>query len=392
MKKWFILLLALCLTGGYACAEAPLGAPQSFDLPDDASSGNLSPLPGGGFLLANRVRIGLENEPTALAYQIDSAGNIIWRLKVSTDQQWTYFADGAALDDGSFVLLQYTEMNETEDVGYTLMAVRDGEMLAMEGLETEDSTLHPALFPIAEGYFIFSGDHAQADAHGGTFHASALQFRGNDGTMKWRTVFDKHELTLTGVAAVADGYIFCGKMEVQDSGERDTQGILLKMSADGELLWLTEVPSPRWKAFADVLLLPDGDLIALGNQTLQPTADETYPSEGIIARFSPSGELRWEQAYDLDMPFLALQDILPLEEGFLVMGRNSALNPPVELLLLDAEGALLRHTRIEEGDVLLSFNVRLIEEDGKPCLLWIDEGIGESPATAHIAPIDMDAL
>ncbi len=79
------------------------------------------------------------------------------------------------------------------------------------------------------------------------------------------------------------------------------EAVLMKLNTDGDVLWHSMIGGDLHDYFSDVLLLPGGDIVAVGH-TLSFTSRRTpalnrLGSDAYAVRFSPSGVPKWTRTY-----------------------------------------------------------------------------------------------
>lgn len=400
-KSFFLVLMGMLLLAQTAVAQASfpekvLSEAFEYDVEMRVSGPYMAVPLGKGLLFGGSMRA--EESPDspskAILALMDEAGGESWRLEVPADLS-TMFSYVTALSDESVVMIQQTERPMTNDKDYfpsswNIVRAKDGHVLASDPFTPGDEQLVPRLFSASDGYFVFYGERREKDKHGGTFHVPALEMRNNDGSVRWKHVFNKNEIELQDCLQVKDGTIFVGSEEDHSNGKLDQQGIVMKVDHAGNLVWRTVVSAERWKYFMTVEQNSDGNYIALGSHTLKPTKADEYPSRATSACFSPDGDLLWEREKNPGEPMFNISSLIPLKTGFIALASDEDFGSSYSLVYLDNALDLLQEWPVaHHASMMPSIQIREAAS-GLILIECMREASGQG-STIYVTPILLEA-
>ncbi len=355
-QTWlFLTILFLLLTTPLALAEDAIEITpdiiHSYDLPDSLSAAEMLPLPDGGLLLAGSARPEGSNVSAATAVRLDADGRALWTYAPAQASR-AYFMSAVPLAEDAFVLLCQIDSKGGEVYAtWEITRVQAGEAVASEALVPGNPAVPPQLFPAEDGFYVFYGERTEKDRHGGTFHVPVLEKRDAAGSILWRHVFDQHELYFSASLPTRAGTVFFGRVEEQETGKRNTYGIAVKVSGDGEMLWATESPSTFMKNYAVAAETENGDLLAVGSHAYPLQAKiGVNPQTGVVARFSPEGALLWEKEYDLGVEAVGFGTVESTPFGCVIPAQIMDYRAPLHLLYLDEAGEIQTHFVLASDD------------------------------------------
>ena len=107
--------------------------------------------------------------------------------------------------------------------------------------------------------------------------------------------------------------------------------LLTRMDSAGNLIWDRQFTPAGTVIANDLIELPDGSLLIAGNQ-----GANFYNSDGILLKISPTGNLIWSKSY----PNFAIDCIAPLPNEVLMVGGNYRMTNLPGLMRLDTAGTL----------------------------------------------------
>lgn len=382
-----LVCLIMLLIASVAVAEISFGATEELLLPEWLTDA-IYVLEDGGFLLAGREAKRTE-DATCYCMRTDGYANELWRIQTS---KATWFIGHALLSDGSIALIQKLGDNGQ---GRNLIVVHDGVIVYDEPFSPGDEQVYPQLYPANEGFFLTYGERRQADKHRGTFHVPALEYRAEGGSILWKYIFEEHEANIKGALAVEGGHILYGETEEQETGERYTDGFVIKMDDQGNILWVQTSRSDdvRWRSYhGEGVLLEDGGFVLTGSITYL-AKDGEYPTVGLLAQFDGDGNLVWEKTYSLhDAESYAVHSLTPMDTGYLMLGEKNGYRLPTDILYVDAQGEILEtaekewDSRFEMSYTFLdnqTGGLRLIARKTPP----VGEGAANEPRMLLITPV-----
>ena len=184
-----------------------------------------------------------------------------------------------------------------------------------------------------------------------------------DGNLQWRRYFGgtSNDRSYDAIETKEGDFVLVGSSESQDvditnpKGEYDIW--VVKIDAKGNLLWQRSVGGSNYDIGTALIEAYDGDLLITG-QSYSQDKDITDPlgsSDGILLRMSNEGELKKVQNYGT-YEFDSLKDILQRADGTLVMVGYSgsgeietggALDNDIFLYYVFADGTLVNKYKID---------------------------------------------
>ncbi len=378
LKKIWALCLLLTLLAPTALAEGIVGEARVVELPVWGSS-TVVPLADGGFFMMGGEKL-RNGPPRPTAIRLDAQGNLMPDVTL-TSEELPEWLDLTLLSDGRYV------SRRGGLASWDLVIFGDQQVLSSRSIVPGNDNVWPSLLPGKNGIFAQYGESKHRDKHGGTFYVLALEYFDNDGNTLWRHTFEDHEVYFNASLPVEDGHILVGRMEEQKTGKRNDVAVIAKMSDTGELLWLTETTTKRWKYFADVVQTPDGGFITFGSHTVERKEKiGVNPSKGVIARYTQDGEPVYEREFDLGLETVWPVMLLPVEGGYLLAVKEKTYRSPMQLLYINEGGDILQELSIDPipdtqaGQILLDTyqgQCRLIQtftaDDGGQISLRITE-------------------
>jgi len=170
-----------------------------------------------------------------------------------------------------------------------------------------------------DGHYIVAGytDSESGSIVGGRGGVDALVAQiSPDGTLLgYQTFGGSGEDRFTGVAIGADGGIVAvgftdstdGDFPVTRGVDGDRDAVIVKLAADGSLLWVRAFGGSDYDYFDSVAVAADGSIVAVG-RSFSPDGDfpGTGEEHGVVVKLSGGGDLLWAKSYGgSEMDFLA---------------------------------------------------------------------------------------
>ncbi|MCB2212969.1 hypothetical protein KQI52_12725 [bacterium] len=136
---------------------------------------------------------------------------------------------------------------------------------------------------------------------------------------------------------VDDGYITVGITESTPGEQKDA--FVMRLSEDGERLWLETFGTERVERATSAVLLPDEGLVLAGLSRDNPTAND----DGWMMRIDADGNIVWWHQYGGDQADEFHWVEQTEDGGFILCGRSKSYRPPTEdyntwLVKTDADG------------------------------------------------------
>ena len=127
--------------------------------------------------------------------------------------------------------------------------------------------------------------------------------------------------------------------DTKSTGAGSFDGWLLRLDAEGRVLWERTFGGAAWDEFRALAVLPDGGVLVAGIKESTGARDR---DNGWLLRLDAEGRILWEGSFG-EPDWNALQALAPLPDGsILVAGTTSsgAVNLDAWVLRLNSEGRL----------------------------------------------------
>lgn len=384
-KRLLSLFFGLLLFALPALAEGPFLEGLEIDLhPYDLRGGELLMSAGGSLIIAGSQRA-MEGEiqPSVLL-PIDPAGEIPWHMTKHEDTPSRFYSP-LFLSDETIVVLQYTEASDTP---WVAVHVDQGTITGMQTITPGTDTFFPQLFPATDGYYVFSGARDVLEGiETITFPSLALMDQARN--VQWTHDFDDHAIYLHGVLPLADGALCYGTETILQTGNEDRVALILRIDAQGEILWRKEIPGDNWPAITELAQTPQGNYLALGIATRTAVENgEALPSRRFSLVISPEGEVISETERPAGTPTYVLRSLRPTADGFIALAANGEYGAPLQLVLLDDDGNLTQEYPIDMQDGQQPTLMLTASADGFYLVTWHGIASGSGLTGLRITPID----
>lgn len=282
----------------------------------------------GGYALAGQSYDPARDGWEAKIIALDEAGDQRWSL--SSEGQSACYTSLAQLADGSFAALLENWADVDSPASLVRIHVQEEVRAQAQPVDTIAESLPTLLYAAREGFCLQVAVNKRRDRHGGTFHEAGLEYHDLAGGMRWRHVFDQHEVMVEGVLETADAVYAYGHLEEQDTGRRGSRGMVARLDPqNGRMLWLYQSPDAQDRYYLGLTELPDGSLLAAGYQVGQE--GELRRQEPVLTCLSPGGTLLWERTrQDGGLGTVYQQAPLLLPQGLLVVRVpwRPSISPP----------------------------------------------------------------
>jgi len=154
----------------------------------------------------------------------------------------------------------------------------------------------------------------------GSVNKSFLIRTDADGNQLWRRNYGGRASAVNGAVRVAsDGGIITWSEYREDEWPNDWQQMMLtKWNAAGSIVWQKRSHLNIVTSTYDIEILPDGSFIGSGTSNLN----------GVLAKFSPTGDSLWSRTYSFTHDFHLLYDVQPTSDGgFVATGTAYRYEP-----------------------------------------------------------------
>lgn len=376
------MILSLCLAA--TCAQAgamPPGAVM-LEVPETGGLfhiGDIMPLADGSVIVGGQVqypgeyRIPYRSDYSnprdkvrndAIAMCIDPDGKVIWTIRLGDPQATNFLRPMGLLPDGR-ILMTFSADDSSFGSRFFIVGL-DGvaeEMLPWKTLAAYFTPRSMSLMP-ESGYL--GGDSSIVDDYY-DFRTGRMEYPySEDNRVMTLLDFDLNavwQIDLSPLGAQIGNY---NKMEIFDGfillGTESTAGpdmtiglapaytsVIKIDKKTGDILWqLTDEPRTNGMIGATSLVeTPDGSMLFTGAY-LAPgeTLDE---GEGLAAltKITPDGVPVWTKRYE-SMDIESMFDIIPFEDGYVMVGRRQNTLEEFTLLYVDMNGEPLGALYIDE--------------------------------------------
>ena len=276
-----------------------------------ACGADIGPQPEGG-LPSTQPDESVEQSRLTITSPEDGAVYENWQtIELATDT-----VNGATIEWHSSIdgLLGRGEMQTTRlSVGRHTISVRsdraesevDVEIIEEQTIETvvlgtpaNDRSTQVAIAPDRSFYIAgdTDGEFQQTRSEGG--QDVFVHKLDHNGIRQWTHQFGSEEHDeLNGIAAGHNGVVLVGQVRGDFLDQEHVRGfdaVVLSLNSDGEVVFTNLIGGPGDEAFSDVVILPDGDIIAVGEaESPLFTMQFTPPPTPFAVQFSPTGMIRW---------------------------------------------------------------------------------------------------
>jgi len=275
-------------------------------------------------------------------------GDILWEQTWGGDgyeQAW----DAAPLPGGEFLVFGETDSFGAGDRDFFLMKLdADGATAWVETYGTTQREWPFGLLELSSGDVLLYG--RTQDRANGPENLYALRVT-TDGDVVWEFSLSTpaSEMILDAVETEDGDIVLCVS--------RDQDPALVRLNAAGRILWNLRYDLPGWQFGSAIAPADDGFLLAgfAMAETGRRQADVW------LARVTSAGELLWQTTFGRTTEDDYAQSLLRLADGtYLVGGLGSGL----PLFLVDGNGTVLWERRLEDSAVFAAHTVIDLADDG----------------------------
>jgi len=238
----------------------------------------------GGFIVAGGTESSGAGIYDVYLVKLGSSGNVIWEKTyggVASDCGYSLLQ----LADGGFLIAGNAESFGTgnPDV-YLLKTDGDGNMVWQKTYGGAGSEYGWSLLEAGNGYII-AGEKEVAGEQGGGFAAYLLKVDA-DGDMIWEKTYGNGSTgSFYGACRVQDGYVLTGKKE--SPGGYDLYAV--RTAEDGSLVWEKTVDGTGAGSGYDVAQTRGGGLVVAGKKGIEKSS----ASEIIMLKFKPDSAQKY---------------------------------------------------------------------------------------------------
>jgi hypothetical protein len=245
------------------------------------------PAHGGGFIVGGELGTGEETDVDGFVTKVSDAGEEVWTSRFHSGEVDQVVSVAATTDGAYAVLLNADYLGEGEVTVIKLSA--EGSELWRTTVATGAVAIKVvALEDGASAVLSWAFDPLAGSS--GAFTITQLSGAGTVGTSF--TVSGDNALLPRDFARIGDGWLITGQDNIL---EQDAHATLLRLKADGELLWEKTLGGPGRDEARALSIATNGDIFLAG-----AIMSDEGKSEFYLARVSPEGDVLWERAYGDD--------------------------------------------------------------------------------------------
>lgn len=278
----------------------------------------IAPMPGGNLLAAGYTRSKSSKGGRAWWMQLDGKGKKIAEW-LDAEGQDSSLQDFAFLPDGGWVATG-SRWGGLKDKWLLWVSRFDGQgnQVWTKSYGGKQFDHGGGVVALADGSFAVLGITQSKGAGSNDLWLLKIDA---DGNKVWDRTFGGPKADLgQSLHATADGsLVVIGHTGSKGAGEAD--GWIMKLTADGDLIWEKTIGTPGYEWLMDGAVLKDGSIVALGS---------TRPKEGgkksaFIARLDKDGAVLWQQRIGAKGAAV-FNAVAQLADGRLAIGGSMAVD------------------------------------------------------------------
>jgi hypothetical protein len=249
-------------------------------------------------------------------------------------------------------------------------------------------------------YDIVQVDESHVMVTGTTYHSQTATTLGDvlvakmtlEGDIVWEMTYggDALDQGLYLEKTADDGYLILGETESAGAGKRDLY--LIRITADGDLLWERTIGGPETEWAKDMISMADGGFMILGETNSYNNDFDVY-----VVRLDADGNEVWARTLDTGANESGTAVLEAPNGDFLVMavisyaGSSSDMYRDTRLYRLDSEGNVLWNT-LYRGEDKQAGDAMAWTTDGDIVIAGLSENLSYSTALLDfwLARVDGD--
>ncbi|QQR73315.1 MAG: hypothetical protein IPJ17_17790 [Holophagales bacterium] len=245
--------------------------------------------PGGGFVVAGSTSSFGLGQPSGWVFATDAAGALLWQKAYTVaGAVGSRFDDIWRLRGGGYLLVGTIAFVETEE----------GGEIWVQRIDDSGGVVWSRRFggdPVYEGMQALERRNGELLVVGSDLDGHALLLDLDpSGNLLWQKSLDQFTVGELSVAETADGGLVLGGEQYATSGF-DRNLVVARLDAAGAPLWSRSYGSSNLEfAGRDLMVLPDGSFLVPGTTEAQIGPNEYQ--RGLLLRLSASGELLLQEA------------------------------------------------------------------------------------------------
>jgi len=276
--------------------------------------------------------------------KLDFVGNKIWQ-KVFGYGNSDLLTSIASVPSGGYVLAGRTSSKGAGSDDFWIMKIDEKGNLLWEktyGEKFEDKAEH--ILVTKNGDPLITGSQMTASS---SYIDMWIVKLNSDGDKMWDKKFGGHFRTYGKSAAeLGDKYIVAGYFEPnREEKYKEDMGLILAISAEGNLLWEKIFGGEKEDGFNNVLVTKKNEIVVTG---FTESKGKNGSEDFWTMKLNEKGEMIWEQTFG-DISSDKAESITEVEGGFVVCGQTSSRETSSEDILLvkyDNSGKLSWSTTI----------------------------------------------
>ena len=347
-KKWpcIGIIWVLVLLGGCAVSPAPIEqtGPQdtwmkTFEGPDYGAFFDILLTEDGNVLAVGATNY-LHFPPYSgdiLLMKLTLAGDVLWERTwggEGYEAAWSIAPAG----DGGYYVFGETDTYGSGDRDFILLKINaDG---TEDWFETYGGARREWPFGMLQ---LSNGDlliYGYTEPESGSGHDQYALRIASDGGVIWEYVGDSpnDELVIDALETGAGDLVLAVTIVGQD-------GELVKLDADGKVLWANRFELEGWQFATQIAPTGDGGFFLTGFSLL---TDPRWQADIWLGRSTPAGELVWEQTFGDPLNDDYAQSLLQHSDGTYLIG---AIGDGMPLVNVDEDGTVLWRQTLPQPNV-----------------------------------------
>ncbi|MGB9914452.1 MAG: PQQ-binding-like beta-propeller repeat protein [Candidatus Bathyarchaeales archaeon] len=333
-----------------------------------------------GFLVVGSTTSLQPNKTMALALKLDDEGNMLWNRTFS-DTQNSEFRYVLILDDG-FLFVGNTFLTSGATDGYVVKTDHDGKPLWQFSISNGGVDKLFSAVQTQDG-FVLAGLTNPVGGSGSDVWVVKIS---EDGHLVWSKTYDwgMDDAGRAVLSSAGNQYFIVGY--TNSAGNDDYDFLLLKIDAEGNLLWnRTYGGAQSDKAYA--MLDVDGGLLLVGDTRSKGAGD----SDAWVIKVDFEGNLIWERTVGgsgFDMPTCISNSA---SGGYVVGGFTFSFGEGYRdfwLFKIDDAGNVLWQATVGKGNYEEAYGVVEVAEDTYVMAGWTNS-IGRGAYDFYIVKINV---
>jgi hypothetical protein len=280
---------------------------QQLDSDGTTVPGIIQETADSGFILA------FEDTTNGYVVKLGSDGTVEWKRRYSESLNGNYLLQNVIqTSDGGYLATGYF-LNELELEGAVLKLAANGDIQWQKSYEGDFNDFLVFAMETVDGYFV-SGSTSDSGILPSDMDGWVMKLQSN-GNMVWQKSYggDVRD-TISFLQPTPDGNLLA--VGQTTSFGNDIEAWVLKLTADGSILWQKRYGGPGADFFYQIKPTPDGGYLAVGSFT----PDGATHSDGWVVKLNGDGTIAWQKLYggegvDFLMDIYALPDNTWLATG-----------------------------------------------------------------------------